>query len=142
MKKILFLFIITSSTFIFSQNETNEDRQGEPFFRTSNLINEIHDLLKQSYAYGHKSLIRKNDSLVHVNKNGARKIHIKDIDINSIEVKLEDSNYRVIIKCKNGKKKMIADWGKYNTFGFPLKVERHAKEVASKFRQYLSQFNF
>ena len=28
-------------------------------------------------------------------------IFLKDIDINSIEVKLEDSNYRVIIKCKN-----------------------------------------
>ena len=142
MKKILFLFILTTSTIVYSQNENNEDKQGEPFNKSSNLLNEIHDILKQSYAYGHKSLIRENDSLIHVNKNGARKIHLKDIDASSIEVKLEDSYYRVIIKCKYGNKKMIADWGNYNAFGFPLKVERHAEEVAYKFKQYLSQFNF
>ncbi len=36
---------------------------------------------------------------------------------------------------------MIADWGKYSSFGFPLKNENHANEVAYKLKEFLYNYN-
>lgn len=139
MKNIIILLLLfTGASNLFGQE--NEDKQGEPFDRIS--LSELNDLLKYSYAYGHKSLYKKSDSLVHINKNGSRRIRLRDINFNSIRVKKDGEYYRVIVICKGEEKKMIADWGKYNSFGFPLKKKYQAEEFSIKFKNYLTSLGY
>ncbi|MCL7754388.1 hypothetical protein [Polaribacter sp. Z022] len=142
MKNILILFLLfTSSSFLFGQD--NEDRQGDGYSSNSSYIEELNSLLKRSYTYEHKSLRFKNDSLIQINKYGKRSIRVRDIDISSIDVKKDtDSNYKVIILCKGGKKNMIADWGTYNSFGIVVTTKYYAEEVARQLKYFLYSLGY
>lgn len=143
MRRILFFTLLLLSSFnLFAQDisRKNEDVQGEIY---SNLdLDDINRLLKISYPYGHKTLYIEGDSIFHINENGKRRVKLSDINTSSITFENEKSDYKIFIKCKNGQKKMVADWGTYDNFNFVVKGREKANEIASKFKNLLRNLGY
>jgi hypothetical protein len=103
------------------------------------VVNEMDALLKKSYNLEHKSLVLKNNEIIQTFKNGVRQVNISDLDINTLQVSQNESDYLVLIYCKNMEKKLKTSWDNtYNVLTFDINGRSNAYELSNLFKKLIT----